>query len=110
MGSSGEKRRLDEAATELSSKLESRNRAVREADATSAYAIRLGASNPPFDCDIFSPDYRYRLPESDPVRIRAEQAEELREYGSPASSGSMRAAHEACLAVLGVSQSRQSRV
>lgn len=75
---------------------------IEEADQSGGYAIRLGASNPPFDCEIFSPDYRSRLPKSDPAR----QASELREYGSEASLKTMAAAHTACLAVLGISQTR----
>jgi hypothetical protein len=79
--------------------LESRRQTVREADTTSAYAIRLGASNPPFDCEIFSPDYRGRLPEGDPVR---ERAGALREFGTRESLRTMEAAHHACLVALGV--------
>ena len=78
MADPNDKKRLASAAAELSSSLESRRKAVRDADMTSAYAIRLGASNPPFDCEIFSPDYRGRLPEEDPVRA---QGGKLREYG-----------------------------
>lgn len=81
---------------------ESRLRAIDEADRPGEYAIRLGASNPPFDCEIFSPDYRSRLPEDDPAR----QSHELREYGTEASLRTMEAAHAACLQVLGISQPR----
>lgn len=77
----------------------SRLRAIEEADRPSGYAIRIGASNPPFDCEIFSPDYRSKLPEDDPARKRGP----LREYGTEASLRTMEAAHRACLKVLGIS-------
>lgn len=82
----------------------SRLNAIREADKPRGYAIRIGASNPPFDCKIFSPDYRSELPANDPAR----QREPLREYGTEASLKTMEAAHKACLRVLGIS-SPQSR-
>jgi hypothetical protein len=82
---------LDEekAAEELAKTLEVRGRTVRAADAVSPYAIRLGASNAPADCAIFSNDYRDRLPKGDPVRSLG---------GSPSRDQSsdlraMRAAH-----------------
>ena len=80
----------------------SRLKAIDEADRLNEYAIRLGASNPPFDCEIFSADYRSRLPKNDPTR----QASELREYGSEVSLRTMTAANTACLAVLGIPQPR----
>jgi hypothetical protein len=79
---------------------ESRLKAIEEADRPGEYAIRLGASNPPFDCEIFSADYRSRLPNGDPAR----EASELREYGTEASLKTMAAANMACLTVLGISQ------
>jgi hypothetical protein len=77
----------------------SRLKAIQEADKPRGYAIRIGASNPPFDCKIFSPDYRSELPEDDPARQRGP----LREYGTEASLRTMEAAHNACLQVLGIS-------
>jgi len=79
---------------------ELRLRAIEEADRPNELAIRLGASNPPFDCEIFSPDYRSELPKDDPAR----QSSELREYGSKASLATMAAAHRACLKALGITQ------
>lgn len=90
------------APDEFERNAESRLRAIDEADRPGDYAIRLGASNPPFDCEIFSPDYRSRLPKDDPAR----KASELREYGTEASLKTMAAAHMACLAVLGIPQTR----
>lgn len=78
----------------------SRLEAIQEADKPRGYAIRIGASNPPFDCEIFSPDYRSRLPDDDPAR---ELGSPLREYGTEASLKTMEAAHRACLEVLGIS-------
>lgn len=77
----------------------SRLKAIQEADKPHGYAIRIGASNPPFDCEIFSPDYRSKLPKNDPARKRGP----LREYGTEASLKTMEAAHRACLKVLGIS-------
>jgi hypothetical protein len=77
----------------------SRLKAIQEADKPQGYAIRIGASNPPFDCEIFSPDYRSKLPKDDPARKRGP----LREYGTEASLRTMDAAHKACLKVLGIS-------
>lgn len=79
---------------------ESRLRVIDEADRPGGNAIQLGASNPPFDCEIFSPDYRSRLPVDDPIR----KANQPRVYGSEASLKTMAAAHSACLSVLGISQ------
>lgn len=87
---------------ELERHAESRLKAIEEADRTGFYATRLGASNPPFDCEIFSPDYRARLPKNDP----ALKGLSVREYGTEASLKTMEAAHEACLKVLGISQAR----
>ncbi len=82
------------AAERLADTLRVRGRAVRAADATSPYAIRLGASNAPVDCTIFSSDYRLRLPADDPVRqigggVDREEPE--------ADLQAMRAAHRAGL-------------
>jgi hypothetical protein len=93
----------DTTPGELERYTESRLKAIEEADRPGGYAIRLGASNPPFDCEIFSPDYRSRLPKNDPARKRSP----LREYGTQASLDTMKAAHNACLKVLGISISAQ---
>jgi hypothetical protein len=81
---------------------ESRLKAIEKADRPGTFAIRLGASNPPFDCEIFSPDYRSRLPKTDPAR----KGKVLREYGTEDSLKTMQAANEACLKVLGISQAQ----
>jgi hypothetical protein len=88
------------APDEVECNAESRLKAIDEADRPGEYAIRLGASNPPFDCEIFSPDYRSRLPVDDPAR----KVSQLREYGTEASLKTMKAANKACLSVLGISQ------
>lgn len=90
-----------EASDEFERSVESRLKAIQEADRTGGYAIRLGASNPPFDCEIFSPDYRSRLPKGDPAR----ETNLPREYGSTASLETMEAAHTACLKALGITTS-----
>ncbi len=99
MAESDDKSQRLRADGEFTASLKSRREAARAADTTSAYAIQLGASNPPFDCEIFSPDYRGRLPENDPIRRRGGA---LREYGTPESMQAMKAAHNACLVALGI--------
>jgi hypothetical protein len=87
-------------ADEFERYAESRLKAIEEADRPGTFAIRLGASNPPFDCEIFSPDYRARLPK--PPQADASP----REYGTKISLKTMEAAHAACLKSLGISQTR----
>gem|GEM_PF-5524110 len=94
--------RIQPGLDQLERHAESRLKAIEEADRTGSYAIRLGASNPPFDCEIFSPDYRSRLPKADLDR----ESKPLREYGTKASLKTMEAAHAACLKVLGIPQAR----
>lgn len=84
----------EEAAARLADSLRDRQRALRAADATSPYAIRLGASNAPVDCAIFSSDYRLRLPEGDPVR---EIGGGVSQEGPEADLRAMQAAHRAGL-------------